>query len=62
MLDRDGDVVGMTWGGQHVRMPRRQVGEAPTPGDGRVLTSFEEAIHGMHSYMHRIETAADELI
>lgn len=62
VLDLDGDVVGMTWGGQYVRRPQRQVGEVPAPGDGQVLPAFEKAMNGVHSYMHRIHTAADELI
>ena len=62
VIDVDGDVVGMTWGGHYVRAPRRSVGESPRPGDGRVMTSFEEAVNGMHSYMHRIETAYDAIV
>ncbi len=62
VLDLDGDVVGMTWGGQYIRRQQRQIDEPPRPGDGRVLPAFEEAVNGMHSYMHRIHTAADALI
>ena len=62
VIDLAGDVVGMTWGGQYVRRPRRQVSDAPTPSDGDVLPAFEEAVDGMHSYMHRIQVAAEELV
>ena len=61
VLDLDGDVVGMTWGGQYVRRPQREVGSRPEPGIGNVLPAFETAINGVHSYMHRIESAADRL-
>ncbi|WP_418281920.1 trypsin-like peptidase domain-containing protein [Halorubrum sp. DTA98] len=62
VLDVDGDVIGMTWGGQYVRRPSREPGENPQPGEERILPAFEEAMNGMHSYMHRIHTAADTLI
>ena len=62
ILDVDGDLVGMTWGGQYVRRPERQPGEVPMPGDGRVMPAFETAVNGLHSYVHRIETAADALL
>lgn len=59
VLDLEGDVVGMTWGGHYHRAPQRSVGIPPAPGDGTLLTSFEEGVNGIHSYMHRIETAFD---
>lgn len=62
VIDLDGEVAGMTWGGQYVRRPQRWTGDAPTPGDGNVLPAFEAAMNGMHSYMHRIHTAAEELV
>lgn len=62
ILDLDGDVVGMTWGGQYVRRQQRQTDDPPEPGDGEVLPTFETAMNGMHSYMHRVDTAADRLI
>lgn len=62
VLDLDGDVVGMTWGGQYVQRPRRRAGDPPTPGDGQVLPAFERAMNGMHSYMHRIHSAAEALL
>lgn len=62
VIDLDGDVIGMTWGGQYVRRPRRGAGEPPAPGDGQVLTSFDTAMNGMHSYMHRIHAAAEALV
>ena len=61
VLDLDGDVVGMTWGGQYVRRPQREVGSPPEPGVGEVLPAFETAINGVHSYVHRIERAANQL-
>ena len=57
VVDLEGDVVGMTWGGHYHQVPYRQPQEAPKPGADNVLMSFEEAIHGMHSYMYRIDEA-----
>lgn len=62
VLNLDGDLVGMTWGGQYKARPQRTPGDAPTPGDGTVLPAFERTIHGLHSYTHRIETAAEALL
>lgn len=62
VIDLYGEVVGMTWGGQYVRRPHRQIGDMPESSDGQVLMAFEKAMNGMHSYMHRVHTAADNLI
>lgn len=61
VLDLDGEVVGMTWGGLYVRRQRRAIGEPPVPGDGGILATFESAMNGLHSYMHRIDAAAEHL-
>ncbi|MFP9190994.1 trypsin-like peptidase domain-containing protein [Natronosalvus vescus] len=62
VLDLDGDVIGMTWGGRYTRRQHRQIGDAPQSGDRNVLTAFEKAVNGAHSYMRRIHTAADTLV
>ena len=61
VIDTAGEVVGMTWGGHYHRAPQRQPGDPPSAGEDTLMTTFEESVNGVHSYMGRIETAYEEL-
>ena len=57
VLDLNGEVIGMTWGGQYHQVPQRSIGDPPRPGPESILTTFEESVNGIHSYINRIDSA-----